>query len=83
MPLFSEGVNLGVMCRSIKVLREGATPAPSEEIEAAALQFVRKISGFSKPAHHNEDVFNQAVLEISSASQRLLDSLQIRGAKAS
>ncbi|HEX9864792.1 MAG TPA: DUF2277 domain-containing protein [Acidimicrobiia bacterium] len=71
------------MCRSIKVLREGATPAPSEEIEAAALQFVRKISGFSKPAHHNEDVFNQAVLEISSASQRLLDSLQIRGAKAS
>lgn len=71
------------MCRSIKVLREGAIPAPSEEIEAAALQFVRKISGFSKPAHHNEDVFNQAVLEISSASQRLLDSLEIRGAKAS
>ncbi|HEX9864137.1 MAG TPA: DUF2277 family protein [Acidimicrobiia bacterium] len=52
-------------------------------MEAAALQFVRKISGFSKPAHHNEDVFNQAVLEISSASQRLLDSLEIRGAKAS
>lgn len=71
------------MCRSIKVLREGATPAPSEEIEAAALQFVRKISGFSKPAHHNEDVFNQAVVEISEASQRLLDSLEIRGAKTS
>jgi hypothetical protein len=71
------------MCRSIKVLREGSTPAPSEEIEAAALQFVRKISGFSKPAHHNEDVFNQAVDEISEASQRLLDSLEIRGAKAS
>jgi hypothetical protein len=71
------------MCRSIKVLREGATPAPSEEIVAAALQYVRKISGFSKPAHHNEDVFNQAVLEISEASQRLLDSLEIRGAKAS
>lgn len=71
------------MCRSIKVLREGATPAPSEEIEAAALQFVRKISGFSKPAHHNEDVFNQAVLEISEASMRLLERLEIRGAKAS
>jgi hypothetical protein len=71
------------MCRSIKVLREGATPAPSEEIEAAARQFVRKISGFSKPAQHNEDVFNHAVLEISEASQRLLDSLEIRGAKAS
>jgi hypothetical protein len=71
------------MCRSIKVLRDGATPAPSEEIEAAALQFVRKISGFSKPAHHNEDVFNLAVVEISEASQRLLDSLEIRGARAS
>jgi len=71
------------MCRSIKVLREGATAAPSEEIEAAALQFVRKISGFSKPAHHNEDVFNQAVLDISEASMRLLDGLEIRGAKAS
>jgi len=71
------------MCRSIKVLRDGATPAPSEEIEAAALQFVRKISGFSKPAHHNEDVFHQAVVEISEASQRLLDSLEIRGARAS
>ncbi len=70
------------MCRSIKVLRDGATHAPSEEIEAAALQFVRKISGFSKPAHHNEDVFNQAVLDISQASMRLLDSLEIRGARA-
>jgi hypothetical protein len=69
------------MCRSIKVLREGAVPAPSEEIEAAALQFVRKISGFSRPASHNEDVFNQAVHESSQASMRLLDGLEIRGAK--
>ena len=68
------------MCRSIKVLREGAVPAPSEEIEAAARQFVRKISGFSRPASHNEDVFNQAVQEISQASMRLLDGLEIRGA---
>jgi hypothetical protein len=69
------------MCRSIKVLREGATPAPTEEVEAAALQFVRKISGFSKPASHNEEVFNRAVLEISESSMRLLDSLEIRGAR--
>lgn len=69
------------MCRSIKVLREGATPAPDEEIEAAARQFVRKISGFSKPAAHNEAVFNQAVAEIADASQRLLDGLEIRGAR--
>lgn len=69
------------MCRSIKVLREGATPAPDDEIEAAARQFVRKISGFSKPAAHNEAVFDQAVAEIADASQRLLDGLEIRGAR--
>lgn len=69
------------MCRSIKVLREGATPAPGEEIEAAARQFVRKISGFSKPAAHNQEVFDQAIAEISNASQRLLDGLEVRGAR--
>jgi hypothetical protein len=69
------------MCRSIKVLREGAQPAPDEEIEAAARQFVRKISGFSKPAPHNEAVFERAVAEIADVSQRLLDSLEIRGAR--
>lgn len=69
------------MCRSIKVLREGANPAPDEEIEAAARQFVRKISGFSKPASHNQAVFDQAISEIADASQRLLDGLEVRGAK--
>jgi len=69
------------MCRSIKVLREGATPVPDEEIEAAARQFVRKISGFSKPAAHNQDVFDHAIDEIAAASQRLLDGLEIRGAR--
>jgi hypothetical protein len=69
------------MCRSIKVLREGATPAPDEEIEEAARQFVRKISGFSKPAAHNQEVFDQAIFEIADASQRLLDGLEIRGAR--
>lgn len=68
------------MCRSIKRLREGATPAPPEEIEAAARQFVRKISGFSKPAAHNEAAFESAVAEITHTSQHLLDSLEIRGA---
>lgn len=69
------------MCRSIKVLREGATPAPDEEIEAAARQFVRKISGFSRPAAHNQVVFDEAVAEITEASQRLLEGLEIRGAR--
>jgi hypothetical protein len=70
------------MCRSIKVLREGAVAAPPEEIEAAARQFVRKISGFSKPAAHNADVFEEAVHEIAHASQHLLESLEIRGARS-
>lgn len=67
------------MCRSIKRLREGATPASADEIEAAARQFVRKISGFSKPAEHNVAVFDRAVAEISAASRELLDGLVIRG----
>lgn len=70
------------MCRSIKRLRDGATAAPDEEIEAAALQYVRKISGFSQPAAHNEEVFAHAVAEIAASSQRLLEGLEIRGASA-
>lgn len=68
------------MCRSIKRLRIGAVPASEDEIEAAARQFVRKISGFSKPAAHNIVVFDRAVAEISAASRDLLDGLVIRGA---
>ena len=68
------------MCRSIKQLRDGAVPAEVEEIDAAALQFVRKISGFRAPAAHNQVVFDRAVAEISDASQHLLASLEIRGA---
>lgn len=56
-------------------------PAPSDEIEAAARQFVRKISGFGKPAAHNEEVFERAVAEITAASRDLLDGLEIRGAR--
>jgi hypothetical protein len=67
------------MCRSIKTLRDGATPATEEEIRAAALQFVRKISGFQRPASHNQQVFDEAVDAIAASSHRLLDSLVIRG----
>ncbi len=69
------------MCRSIKQLREGSIPATPEEIEAAALQFVRRISGFRQPAKHNTDVFEVAVAEIAATSQTLLNGLVIRGAK--
>lgn len=68
------------MCRSIKRLRDGAVPAPSEEIEEAALQYVRKVSGFSRPAPHNQEVFERAVAEIAEATAVLLGDLEIRGA---
>jgi hypothetical protein len=71
------------MCRSIKQLRDGGNPASDDEIEAAALQFVRKISGFRKPAPHNEEVFEAAVKEISASSRALLESLIVRGNPAS
>lgn len=71
---------MGLMCRSILQLRQGAEIAPHENVEAAALQFVRKISGFRQPAAHNAEVFNAAVAEITEASQRLLDGLHIKGA---
>jgi hypothetical protein len=61
------------MCRSIKVLRRPDEPATSEEVSQAALQFVRKISGFNKPSKVNQDAFDKAVREIAEASQRLLE----------
>ena len=63
------------MCRSIKQLRNSEGPASREEIEAAALQFVRKISGYRKPSKANQAAFEQAVAAIAAASQTLLDSL--------
>ncbi len=63
------------MCRSIRQLRQQQQVAPDEEIAAAALQFVRKISGYRQPSRANETAFNAAVDEISDASRRLLDSL--------
>jgi hypothetical protein len=63
------------MCRSIKVLRRPAPFATDDEISAAALQFVRKVSGFQKPSKLNQAAFDGAVREIAGATHRLLDSL--------
>ncbi len=63
------------MCRNIKTLANFAPPATDEEIRASALQFVRKLSGTSRPSRANEDVFNRAVEEVTSAAQRLIHSL--------
>lgn len=63
------------MCRNIKTLYNFAPPATNDEIHAAALQYVRKISGFSGPSAANEAAFEQAVAEVEAASARLLGAL--------
>jgi len=63
------------MCRNIKVLYNLEPPATNEEVNAAALQFVRKISGFTRPSQANDAAFNQAVKEIAEVSRGLLASL--------
>ncbi len=63
------------MCRSIKTLRREGPAATDEEIAAAALQFVRKVSGYRQPSRANARAFEAAVGEISAASRRLLDAL--------
>jgi hypothetical protein len=63
------------MCRSIKRLREGNVPATDGEIREAALQFVRKVSGYRVPSGRNEVAFNAAVDEVADASRRLLDAV--------
>jgi hypothetical protein len=69
------------MCRSIKTLRPPVLPeeATEQDIRAAALQFVRKVSGFRAPAAHNREVFDQAVDEIAEATRKLLEGLDVRG----
>ena len=64
------------MCRNIKMLFNFDPPVTREEIRSAALQFVRKVSGFNKPSRANEAAFLAAVEEISAASTRLLDALE-------
>jgi hypothetical protein len=63
------------MCRNIKTLHNFAPPATKEEIRSSSLQFVRKLSGFTKPSKANEDAFNRAVDQVTLAAQKLLDSL--------
>ena len=64
------------MCRSIRTLFNFEPPATEDEIRAASLQFVRKLSGFTQPSHANEAAFASAVDEVSAAAHRLLGSLQ-------
>jgi hypothetical protein len=63
------------MCRNIRTLHNYDPPATREEIDASALQYVRKISGFTKPSKANEEAFNAAVLEVAEVSARLLAAL--------
>jgi hypothetical protein len=64
------------MCRSIKQLRNVQSPATDEEIRAAALQFVRKVSGYRKPSRVNEEAFERAVDSVAEITQRLLYELK-------
>jgi len=70
------------MCRNIKRLRRPDEEPSQQELHDAALQFVRKISGFNAPSKANETSFNEAVQEVAAAGGRLFHSLQVRGAKA-
>ena len=67
------------MCRSIKTLRPPYAEATDEEVRAAALQFVRKVSGYRSPSKANAEAFDTAVDEIAASSARLLASLHLRG----
>ena len=64
------------MCRNIKTLANFEPPATENEVRASALQFVRKLSGTSKPSRTNEDAFNLAVDEVTAAARKLVESLK-------
>ena len=70
------------MCRSIKRLREGTTPASDDEIREAARQYVRKVSGFGKPTAKHQEAFDAAVEEIAASSRRLLEQVTATLSKA-
>src|SRR5947199_8575977 len=65
------------MCRAIKTLHNFSPPATNDEIRASSLQFVRKLSGFTKPSRANEEAFNRAVDDVAHAAHHLLESLVI------
>ena len=71
------------MCRSIKTLRGSTEPVTDDDVRAAALQYVRKLSGYRTPSRANEEVFEAAVDDIAVATQRLLDGLVVRAAPRS
>jgi hypothetical protein len=64
------------MCRNIKTLANFEPPATEDEVRASALQFVRKLSGVTRPSRANEAAFNRAVDEVTDAARRLIDSLE-------
>ena len=66
------------MCRNIRILRQPERPPTEQELEEAALQFVRKVSGYRKPSKANEVAFNDAVSEIATATRRLFNNLETR-----
>jgi len=66
------------MCRNIKTLRQAETTPTGEEVRLAALQYVRKVSGYRAPSRLNQEAFNQAVEEVAMATQKLLDNLVTR-----
>jgi len=68
------------MCRNIRTLHHFEPPATSDEVQAAALQYVRKIAGTTKPARDSAEAFEAAVAEVAAATQRLLDGLVGHGA---
>jgi hypothetical protein len=68
------------MCRNIKTLFNFDPPATDEEVHASALQFVRKLSGFTRPSKANEAVFGKAVADVAAIARRLLDSLETQAA---
>jgi hypothetical protein len=68
------------MCRNIRTLANFEPPATDDEVRAASLQFVRKLSGTTRPSHANEAAFDRAVEEITASARRLLDSLESRAA---
>ena len=68
------------MCRNIKTLANFEPPAPNDEIRASALQFVRKLSGTTRPSKANEAAFDQAVDDVTAAARRLIESLETHAA---
>jgi hypothetical protein len=67
------------MCRSIKTLRSADEPATEDDIRAAALQYVRKVSGYRQPSRKNEEAFERAVAAVAEASKTLLDDVSPAG----